>query len=171
MSKYFNVNNFDEKQEAVYRFIKEFPPINEKEFEAYARTFFDIKASVKKLHVYEYNEKYEKEGGCSYELKESEITYHKSALYKKWKVDLHDGIYRKLGLSILVDSAFGSLYCGGIARTYYGQTSHLSPERTEILENWWGKGITDDVKYYVREAAKRKRLKEILGGYPFRLKR
>ena len=56
MSKYFNVNNFDEKREAVYRFIKEFPPINEKEFEAYARTCFDIKASVKKLHVYEYNE-------------------------------------------------------------------------------------------------------------------
>ena len=101
MSKYFNVNNFDEKRDAVYRFIKEFPPINEKEFEAYARTFFDIKASVKNLHVYEYNEKYGKEGGCSYELKESEITYCKSTLYKKWKVDLHDGIYRIFSSSLI----------------------------------------------------------------------
>ena len=162
MSKYFNVNNFDEKREAVYRFIKEFPPINEKEFEAYARAFFDIKASVKKLYVYE-------KDGCSYELKESEMTYHKSALYNKWKVNLHDGIYRKLGLSILVDSTFGSLGCGGIARTYYGQTSHLSPERTEILRNWWGKGILDDTKFYIREAAKRQQLKEIFGKCPFRM--
>ena len=165
MSKYFNVNNFDDKRKAIYEFIKEFPPINEKEFEAYARAFFDIKASVKKLYVYE------KDEGCSYELKEDEITYHKSALYNKWRVDLRDGIYRKLGLSVLLDSTFGSLGCGGIARTYYGQTSHLSLERTEILKNWWGKGITDDVKYYIREAAKKERLKKILGGYPFRLKR
>lgn len=164
MSKYFNINNFDDKREAIYEFIKEFPPINEKEFEAYARAFFDIKASVKKLYVYE-------KEGCSYELKEDEITYHKSALYNKWRVDLRDGIYRKLGLSILVDSTFGSLGCGGIARAYYGQTSHLSPERTEILKNWWGKGITDDVKYYIREAAKKEKLKKILGRYPFKLKR
>ena len=53
MSKYFDVNNFDEKRDDVYRFIKEFPPINEKEFEAYARPFFAIKASVKKLYVSE----------------------------------------------------------------------------------------------------------------------
>ena len=165
MSKYFNVNNFDDKRKAIYEFIKEFPPINEKEFEAYARAFFDIKASVKKLYVYE------KDKGCSYELKEDEITYHKSALYNKWREDLRDGIYRKLGLSVLLDSTFGSLGCGGIARTYYGQTSHLSLERTEILKNWWGKGITDDVKYYIREAAKKEKLKKILGGYPFRLKR
>lgn len=165
MSKYFNVNNFDDKREAIYEFIKEFPPINEREFEAYARAFFDIKASVKKLYIYE------KEDGCSYELKEDEITYHKSALYNKWRVDLRDGIYRKLGLSILLDSTFGSLGCGGIARTYYGQTSHLSPERIEILKNWWGKGITDDVKYYIREAAKKEKLKKILGRYPFKLKR
>ena len=164
MSKYFNINNFDDKRGAIYEFIKEFPPINEKEFEAYARAFFDIKASVKKLYVYE-------KEGCSYELKEDEITYHKSALYNKWRIDLRDGIYRKLGLSILVDSTFGSLGCGGIARAYYGQTSHLSPERTEILKNWWGKGITDDVKYYIREAAKKEKLKKILGRYPFKLKR
>ena len=162
MSKYFNVNNFDEKRDVVYRFIKEFPPINEKEFEAYARTFFDIKASVKKLHVYE-------KDGCSYELKESEITYHKSALYNKWRVDPRDGIYRKLGLSVLVDSAFGSLYCGGIARTYYGQTKYTSEEKTEILKNWWGKGILDDTKFYMREAAKRQRLKEMFGKCPFRI--
>lgn len=165
MSKYFNVNNFDDKREAIYEFIKEFPPINEKEFEAYARIFWDIKASVKKLYVYE------KEDGCSYELKEDEITYHKSALYNKWRVDLRDGIYRKLGLSILLDSAFGSLSCGGIGCGYYGQTSHLSSERIEVLKNWWGKGITDDVKYYVREAAKKEKLKKILGRYPFKLKR
>jgi len=162
MSKYFNVNNFDEKRDAVYRFIKEFPPINEKEFEAYARVFWDIKASVKKLYVYE-------KDGCSYELKENEITYHKSALYNKWRVDLRDGIYRKLGLSVLVDSAFGSLSCGGIARTYYGQTKYVSEEKTEILNNWWSKGILDDVKFYMREAAKRQRLKEIFGKYPFRM--
>ena len=162
MSKYFNVNNFDEKRDDVYRFIKEFPPINEKEFEAYARAFFDIKASVKKLYVYE-------KDGCSYELKESEITYHKSALYNKWRVDPRDGIYRKLGLSILVDSAFGSLYCGGIAGTYYGQTKYTSEEKTEILKNWWGKGILDDTKFYMREAAKRQRLKEMFGKCPFRI--
>jgi len=162
MSKYFNVNNFDEKRDAVYRFIKEFPPINEKEFEAYARVFWDIKASVKKLYVYE-------KDGCSYELKENEITYHKSALYNKWRVDLRDGIYRKLGLSVLVDSAFGSLSCGGIARTYYGQTKYVSEEKTEILNNWWSKGILDDVKFYMREAAKRQRLKEIFGKCPFRM--
>ena len=161
MSKYFNVNNFNEKREAVYAFIKEFPPINEKEFEAYARAFWDIKASVKKLYVYE-------KEGCSYELKEDEITYHKSALYNKWRVDLRDGIYRKLGLSVLVDSAFGSLSCGGIARTYYGQTKYVSEEKTEILNNWWSKGILDDVKFYMREAAKRQRLKEIFGKCPFR---
>ena len=165
MSKYFNINNFDDKREAIYEFIKEFPPINEKEFEAYARIFWDIKASVKKLYVYE------KEDGCSYELKEDEITYHKSALYNKWRVDLRDGIYRKLGLSVLLDSAFGSLSCGGIGCSYYGQTSHLSSERIEVLKNWWGKGITDDVKYYVREAAKKEKLKKILGRYPFKLKR
>lgn len=165
MSKYFNVNNFDDKREAIYEFIKEFPPINEREFEAYARTFWDIKASVKKLYIYE------KEDGCSYELKEDEVVYHKSALYNKWRVDLRDGIYRKLGLSILLDSTFGSLSCGGIGCSYYGQTSHLSPERIEILKNWWGKGITDDVKYYIREAAKKEKLKKILGKYPFRLKR
>ena len=162
MSKYFNVNNFNEKREAVYAFIKEFPPINEKEFEAYARAFWDIKASVKKLYVYE-------KEGCSYELKEDEITYHKSALYNKWRVDLRDGIYRKLGLSVLVDSAFGSLSCGGIARTYYGQTKYVSEEKTEILNNWWSKGILDDVKFYMREAAKRQRLKEIFGKCPFRM--
>lgn len=165
MSKYFNVNNFDDKREAIYEFIKEFPPINEREFEAYARVFWDIKASVKKLYIYE------KEDGCSYELKEDEMTYHKSALYNKWRVDLRDGIYRKLGLSILLDSTFGSLGCGGIGCSYYGQTSHVSPERIEILKNWWGKGITDDVKYYIREAAKKEKLEKILGGYPFKLKR
>ena len=165
MSKYFNVNNFDDKREAIYEFIKEFPPINEREFEAYARAFFDIKASVKKLYIYE------EAAGCLYELKEDEITYRKSALYNKWKVDLRDGIYRKLGLSILLDSTFGSLGCGGIGCGYYGQTSHVSPERMEILKNWWCKGITDDVKYYVREAAKKEKLKKILGGYPFKLKR
>ena len=162
MSKYFNVNNFDEKRDAVYRFIKEFPPINEKEFEAYARVFWDIKASVKNLYVYE-------KDGCSYELKESEITYHKSALYNKWRVDLRDGIHRKLELGVLVDSAFGSLSCGGIARTYYGQTKYVSEEKTEILNNWWSKGILDDVKFYMREAAKRQRLKEIFGKCPFRM--
>lgn len=165
MSKYFNINNFDDKREAIYEFIKEFPPINEKEFEAYARIFFDIKASVKKLYIYK------KEDGCSYELKEDEMTYRRSALYNKWRVDLRDGIYRKLGLSVLLDPTFGSLGCGGIARTYYGQTSHILPERVEILRNWWGKGITDDVKYYVREAAKKEKLKKILGRYPFKLKR
>lgn len=165
MSKYFNINNFDDKREAVYEFIKEFPPINEKEFEAYARAFFDIKASIKKLYVYE------EDNYCVYELKEDEITYHKSALYNKWRVDLRDGIYRKLGLSVLIDSTFGSLGCGGIARTYYGQTKNLSKERIEVLNNWWGKGIIDDVKYYIREVAKREKLKKILGGYPFKLKR
>lgn len=60
MSKYFNVNNFNKYQMAVREFITEFPPINEKEFEAYARTFFDIKASVKRLHIYT------EEDSCSY---------------------------------------------------------------------------------------------------------
>lgn len=163
MSKCFNVNNFSEKREAVYAFIKEFPPINEKEFEAYARAFWDIRASVKKLYVYE------EDNCCVYELKEDETTYHKSALYNKWRVDLRDGIYRKLGLSVLIDSTFGSLSCGGIARTYYGQTKNLSKERIEILNNWWNKGILDDVKFYMREAAKRQRLKEIFGKCPFRI--
>lgn len=160
MSKYFNVDNFDEKYLAIKAFIAEFPPINEKEFEAYARIFWDIKISIKRLYVYE-------KDGCSYELKEDEETYRISPLYRKWKNEIR---YCD-GLSVLLDPTFGTLSCGGIGRTHYGQTSHLLPERTEILKNWWGRGITDDVKYYIREAAKRKKLKEILGAYPFKLRR
>lgn len=162
MSKYFNVNNFDEKYLAIKEFIEEFPPINEKEFEAYARAFWGIKISVKNLNVYEKN-------GCSYELKEDEETYRTAPLYRKWERGTRYHYHN--GLLTLLDPTFGTLSCGGIARTHYGQTKNLPPERTEILNNWWGKGIKDDVKYYIREAEKRKRLKEILGGYPFRLRR
>ncbi|MBO4622387.1 MAG: hypothetical protein J5691_00735 [Bacilli bacterium] len=162
MSKYFNLDNFDEKYMAIKEFIAEFPPINEREFEAYARAFWGIKISVLNLHVYE-------KSGCSYELREDEETYRTSPLYRKWERGTRYHYHN--GLLTLLDPTFGTLSCGGIARTHYGQTKNLSPERTEILNNWWGKGIKDDVKYYIREAEKRKRLKEILGGYPFRLRR
>lgn len=159
MSKYFNIDNFDEKYIAIKEFIQEFPPINEREFEAYARAFWDIKISVLDLYVYE-------KSGCRYELKEDEETYRTSPLYRKWERGTRYHYHN--GLLTLLDPTFGTLSCGGIARTHYGQTKNLSPERTEVLKNWWGNGIEDEVKFYIREAAKRQRLKEILGKCPFK---
>lgn len=132
-------NNFDEfvkkhvsSDKNSPRFINIDIPKNEAEFRAFTKSIYGVELGVecRAYSKVEFNRDYScqyRVTGMSYE------EYSQMPIMKLW-----ENKFRQYnGLSILLDSCFGDVSCGGVAGTHYGQTK--CDEETWTRVNNWSK--------------------------------
>jgi hypothetical protein len=122
-------------------------PKNNEEFKKFTKKYYGVELNAK---VIVYKE------SVRYKILEAHNDCMKNELYKAWEDKF--GSYD--GLTILLNSLFGELSCGGVATSHYGDT-HLSKDKCERLLKWDNEdNETKKVKEYRSQS---KDLKEIFG--------
>ena len=125
---------------------------NLEEFRQITKDLYGVKLSVDCL-AYPQGAFGSKEYACQYKIREKQNDYSKGEIYRLW--DKKFGQYD--GLSVLLDSIFGKLNCGGVAGSHYGQT-RCDKKTWERIKNWDKKNDSKLAKASIEQA---KSLKDI----------
>lgn len=139
MSKYpkITVDNFEEmylklidKKNWDYYTLKIEAPKNLQDFKEATKNIYGVELSVNCL-AYPVGSFGKDKYCCKYEICEKEDEYSKGEIYKLWenKLSQYDGLKPLLNLT------FGRTFCGGVARSHYGQTE-CDKKTWERIRNW-----------------------------------
>jgi hypothetical protein len=96
---------------------------------------------------------------ANYKILEKDCDYSKGSIYQLWSKQY--GQY--VGLNVLLDWCFGELFCGGVARSHYGQTRIKTKSDYIRIKKW----NTDTSAYTKHVVEQDKYLKDIFGFNPF----
>lgn len=108
------------------------PPKNLRDFREATRNIYGVELSVDCLAYPEgsFGDSYGKYN-CQFEVCEREEEYKGGEIYKLWE----DKLSQYDGLRPLLNTTFGRTFCGGVARSHYGQTE-CDKKTWERIRDW-----------------------------------
>lgn len=136
-------------------------PSNEQEFRQFTKNIYGVELSVK--CVAHGNGEPDSKGMfyIDYEIQGmDESEYSKNPIYKLW--DRKFGQYD--GLKVLLNSLFGSIRCGGVARYHYAQASTSDKSVWERITNWDNRNAEKQIEKAIEQHDS---LVDIFGFNPF----
>ena len=134
-------------------------PKNNDEFKEFTKKVYGVELSVHCVAYPTSGIEYK----CEYTIQGiDEDTYSKNKIYKLWEKEFS----QYDGLKVLLDSVFGKIYCGGVAKYHYGQC-RCTKEQWEIIKNW---DNNNTEKYLNRLVEQHNEMCDIFGTDPIKNK-